>query len=714
MQSRTAPPDFVVLCLGAVLGLCCCGNPCLAQLPQPALDQVFPLGAQAGSQLLLEIAGRELDEVKGLLFDHPGFKAELVEANKFRVTISAGTPPGMHEVRAVGRFGLSGAELFAVSRDLAEVRKGEPAPEAPDKAQVVALNSAINGRSAGNGADYYRFSAKKGQRVTIDCQAFRLDSPLRGVLTVSDPGGKELTRGTPYYDSVDPFVDFLVPADGHYILGIRDLTYAGDLPYRLILSDRPQVEQVFPPAVVPGVRTEVTIWGRNLRGGVPDLAFRIGGLPLDRLTVALTPSRAASPSDLIDLPASPALNLWGLQIRPPVLPDALNPLRLMCATDPVLRDGEPNDTPQTAQALKLPAMIVGRFDKPGDEDWYTFTAKAGETVAVDLACERLGFPGDPLVLLFDAKGMELAAFDDHGNNVNALTQFNRDPVGTFAIPADGTYRLVVRERHRKGGPRFVYALRVSSPRPDFYPVVYHETANDATCPTVRQGGAAFYEFCVNRRDGFDGPVTVKAEGLPRGVSCPPVHVSPQTETASIVFLASADAPDWAGPIRLKAQAMIGGQRVERRVGCVQRRFGNGSSNTATRVCREIGLAVRSQAPYSLKTAQAPLSVVAGGTLETKVTLHRLWADFKDKVQVTGLNLPPGFELEAAEIPEGKSEAPLKFTLTADVPPGTYTLNLRGEAQVPFQRDPAKPEKMNVRIADPATPLTVTVTAAPKK
>src|SRR5207244_13004291 len=131
-----------------------------------------------------------------------------------------------------------------------------------------------------------------------------------------------------------------------------------------------------------------------------------------------------------------------------------------------------------------------------------------------------------------------------------------DPSGTFTVPANGTYHLLVQERYHRGGPRYTYVLRVGKPRPDFYPVVFHELPNSPSCPTVRQGGSTLYEFCLNRRDGFDGTATVEAEGLPRGVTCPPVHVGPNMEFASVVFTAAADAPEWAGPVRLQAGAPV--------------------------------------------------------------------------------------------------------------------------------------------------------------
>ena len=57
-----------------------------------------------------------------------------------------------------------------------------------------------------------------------------------------------------------------------------------------------------------------------------------------------------------------------------------------------------------------------------------------------------------------------------------------DPIGTFRAPANGTYRVLVQERYGKGGPRYQYVLRLTKVVPDFYPVAFHETPSDPTCP----------------------------------------------------------------------------------------------------------------------------------------------------------------------------------------------------------------------------------------
>jgi hypothetical protein len=484
------------------------------------------------------------------------------------------------------------------------------------------------------------------------------------------------------------------------------MTFRGGLPYRLIISNYPHIEQVFPMAVVPGAQTELTLVGRNLPGSKSANLVKIHDEPLEQITLPFVAPKDPLRFTFIRHMPSASLNARGVQVWPDGLKNALTPMTLTFADAPITLDKEPNDTAETAQPITLPTVICGRFDKPGDADWYSFTAKKGDAFAVDLLCERLELPGDPYVLVFDSKGNEIAAFDDHGINFNALAQANRDPLGVLKIPADGEYRLFVQERYRNGGARYQYVLRLTNVEPDFYPVAVHETPNEPSAPCVRAGGSAFCEVCLNRRN-YAGPVVIEAEGLPPGVTCAPVHVSPQGQFANVVFTAALDAPEWAGAIRLKAWALIDGKRIEREVRGVQRRWPVANINTSV-MLREICLAVRDKAPYAVHLPNETQSAAAGSSLETTAKVTRHWPDFKGKVQLIGLNLPPGFSFATTDIAQGQTETKIKLNIAANVPPGEYTVVLRGDAQVPFNRDPTAAARPNVRVADPSTPLRVRV------
>src|SRR5262249_22482066 len=131
-----------------------------------------------------------------------------------------------------------------------------------------------------------------------------------------------------------------------------------------------------------------------------------------------------------------------------------------------------------------------------------------------------------------------------------------------------------------------------------------------------------------------------------------------------------------------------------------------------RACRLLCLAVRPGAPYGLRLPEKA-TVAAGATVELKVSLRRS-AGFTGQVGLAGLALPPGFGFAAAAVPSGKDEVTAKLSVAANGPPGTYTIALRGDAQVRLGRDPKAASKPNVRVADPSTPVTLTVPAPAKR
>jgi hypothetical protein len=101
-------------------------------------------------RVVVDIFGKDLDDVRALHFDHPGLKAEFVWPNRSRITIAPDTPVGTHDVLAVGKYGIRGARLFAVSEGLTEVTEKEPS-DTPDTAQPVPMSAAVNGTSDGKG-----------------------------------------------------------------------------------------------------------------------------------------------------------------------------------------------------------------------------------------------------------------------------------------------------------------------------------------------------------------------------------------------------------------------------------------------------------------------------------------------------------------------------------------------------------------------------------
>ena len=171
----------------------------LAQLPLARLSTVFPPGGKVGSEFEVTVSGADLDEANQLHFSNPGITAKqktgangLPEANKFVISIATSLMTGIYEVRVVGRFGISNPRAFVVS-DLSEII----APTTNNSARNVVpipLETIVNGHCEANAASFYKFAAKKGQRVLIECKAKEIDSRMDAALILYDTTGKELQR----------------------------------------------------------------------------------------------------------------------------------------------------------------------------------------------------------------------------------------------------------------------------------------------------------------------------------------------------------------------------------------------------------------------------------------------------------------------------------------------------------------------------------------
>lgn len=134
---------------------------------------------------------------------------------------------------------------------------------------------------------------------------------------------------------------------------------------------------------------------------------------------------------------------WGgTQVRPFLVGDL-----------PEYVETEPNSSPELAERVRLPVVINGQIAGERDIDYFTFAARAGETVVCDVMAARLGSPLDAVLELRDARGRRLS-----GDEVRV----GNDPVVGFRIPEDGDYSLLVSNLGVGGGPEYVYRVTVTT------------------------------------------------------------------------------------------------------------------------------------------------------------------------------------------------------------------------------------------------------------
>src|SRR5262249_35976889 len=148
------------------------------------------------------------------------------------------------------------------------------------------------------------------------------DSRLHAAMHLYDATGRQLAYNRHYLEG-DAVLDATLAADGDYFVRVYEFAHVQGGPdhfYRLTISTAPWIDLVFPPMLEPGKSAAVTVYGRNLPGGVLDPGAVLDGRPLEKLTLALNaPSDPVLQQRLVFggrvPPGAAALNGFELRLR---------------------------------------------------------------------------------------------------------------------------------------------------------------------------------------------------------------------------------------------------------------------------------------------------------------------------------------------------------------------------------------------------------------
>lgn len=212
---------------------------------------------------------------------------------------------------------------------------------------------------------------------------------------------------------------------------------------------KPELASADPAGVQRGATTKLKLSGKHLA----DVTALKSAQPALQLAVAPDPMQPESIWVTVTAPKDAPLGETNLVVA--TGGGESNPVKLFVDDLPQASEQEPNDG--SAQATAAPASPVamwGRLAMQGDADHFAFDAKAGQTLVLDLASNRLGGKADAVLTLFDAAGNVLASVNDF--------DANPDPLLTFTSPADGRYVVKVHDLQIAGSPEHQYRLSIGA------------------------------------------------------------------------------------------------------------------------------------------------------------------------------------------------------------------------------------------------------------
>jgi hypothetical protein len=503
----------------------------------------------------------------------------IAETVTVRVKTAADAAPGRRELRLATPGGLTNPLAFYVGQ-LPEVSKqaaksgdapaGKAAryadgPRAAPSAELatVTLPAVLNGQIMPGTVDRYRIEARKGQRLVAVASARELIPYLpdavpgwfQATLALFDAQGNEVAYADDYRYHPDPVLFYEVPADGQYVLEIKDAIYRGreDFVYRITVGELPFVTGVFPLGGKAGAKTAVALTGWNL--------------PAEKLTAAVV-GQALLPVAKDDAGKSAGstaeLTVNAKGAAPGVYPLSLRRGDLLSNTIPFSVDAlpealeqEPNDQPQKAQPVKLPLIVNGRSDRSGDEDVFCFEGRAGDVVVAEVMARRLGSPLDSMLVLTDAAGKQLAANDDCEDKGAGLETHHADSRLMAKLPADGTYYVHLRDVQHQGGAEYAYRLRIGPPQPDF------ELRVVPASVSVRGGASVALSVYALRKDGFAGEIALSLRDAPAGFMLGGGWVPAGQDKVRVTVTAPAAATAEPVSLHLEGRAAIVGEDAVR-------------------------------------------------------------------------------------------------------------------------------------------------------
>lgn len=627
----------------------------------------------------------------------------IAETVTLEITLAPEAPAGEREVRLKTSIGLSNPLTFCVgqlpetstpvitSTSARPVRERnsryEPRNLRVRSGTEVTLPSIVNGQILPGELDRFRFAATKGQRLTFAVSARALIPYLadavpgwfQATIAVLDPQGRELAYADDYRFAPDPVLSCEIPADGVYVLEIKDALFRGreDFVYRIAIGELPFITAIFPLGGPSGQRLPIELVGWNL------------------------------PSERIEI--NPVNRMPGRFVFS-VLQHARfsNPVHFTLDALPESFAAEPNDTASQAVPLTFPVIVNGRIERAGDEDVFRFSGRAGDPVVAEVHARRLGSPLDSVLTLADENGRPLATNDDYEDKGTGLLTHHADSRIAFTLPVDGIYLLRIADTQNQGGPEYGYRLRVGAPQPDFELRAVPSTVN------VRAGASVPITVYALRRDGFDGEIALALQDAPRGFTLSGARIPTNEGAVRLTLSVPPTARGETPVLRLAGYATIHGKPIV---------------HTATPAddmmqafayrhlvpAKELRACVTGQGG-ALRVLDDARPIRLSGDHVSRVRIALPTAKAMSRVTFEMLEPPPGVTVREVSLRNSVAEVTLAFDPATGKPgaQGNLLLQAYGERAVPVSsgsNPPPRPARVPLGLV-PAIPFRIEQTPVP--
>ena len=353
----------------------------------PRLTIITPRGAQRGTEVTLTFSGSRLADAEEIYFYSPGFELVKFEESKNAnrcvavIKVAADCQLGEHTMQVRTKTDVSDYRSFWVG-PFPELKEKEPNSEF-NTPQPITFKNTVTGIIQREDVDYFVLEAKKGQRISVEVEGMRLGARAMfdPYLAILDSKRFELARSDDLsLLRIDPAISIIAPADGKYILELRESAYGGNgtCAYRMHVGNFPRPTGVYPAGGKVGEKLNVTFLG--------DAAGDI----VQSVTLPTSPSTRSGLFAKDSLGMSPSAN----------------PFRV--STFGNILEAEPNNAREKATPGALPMAFNGIIQEDGDVDYFKFTAKKGVTYDIDCFARRLRSPLDPVIGIYDIKGRRIS------------------------------------------------------------------------------------------------------------------------------------------------------------------------------------------------------------------------------------------------------------------------------------------------------------------